>query len=1782
MSDIGIRLVADAAGLQQSLGQAALHVKGFADSSESSLKSMAQVYEAALTKLATAGKSASEAFKIRGEIKGIDPAQIAPYVKELELLEDKVKHATSSLGVMGVSAKATSAALRGVPAQLTDIVVGLQAGQAPMTVLLQQGGQLKDMFGGIVPAARALGGYVAGLVNPFTLAAAAAGALGYAYYKGSQEADAYRGAIVLSGNAAGVTAGQLQVMAKAVGSVVGTTGAAAGALAQFAASGAVGAANMQKITAAALEFEKYAGQSVAETVKQFVELGKAPVEASVRLNESTNFLTASLYLQVRALQEQGKYTEAAALAQKAWSDAQHDRSDEIKANLGTIERGWNAITAAIKSAGDALLGIGRADGTDVQLQKQREIVSRLERGYIARDQRSPHQFYSGPSESALRNAQQLLASMEKGAGYEALNAASLARRAELTKVLIGYDKDREQYKTKEQRRDEEINRATERGSQLVAAGLLEQRQLELDIASIREKYADKPKQTDGASALQRMREAARNYLADLQAQAQAAETVAAQGNALTKEQEALAKAEEMVREGRVRSKDIDRDAIIAAARRIDLAAEQKRTQEDLNKATLDAARAHDAYIVSLGAAAQKLQDDVAAQRDATARLGLSKEAVAELDAAKLELLATDKELLAIKALDRNEDTLAYEALKAQAQGYRDLAQAKREYASKDAALELERESTKAADAAQAEWQKAADKIQDSITDALMRGFESGKGFAENLRDTVVNMFKTMVLRPIVEFGVRGGLTALGLGGLSGAANASSAVGSLSNLPSLSQLSGWFTDFGGTVTTGIIRAGEYAYQAGFESVGRSMMQLQEASNFSAVANGLNQVGNGLGYLNAAVAASQGKWGQAAGSAIGTYLGGPLGSIVGSTVGGWVDSAFGGGHEYTTGTGLKVATGSGGTLVRNYQNWKNDGSSGFFGIGASGSSSGTNYSAADKATAATISAQAADLRKTYGEYAKVIGGDAQAIMDYYKEFSVALGSDAEANKKAVAAMFGEFADGLATAATATKEYGLSWYAREGETAGATLQRLATSLSAVNGWLDVFNDSLGNTEAVLTRAQQASVLVDQFGGLDAFNAASSAYYQAMYSEQERMEKAAQAMAKVFLELNVAAPQTIEQYNALRNSLDLMTDEGRKAYATLTKMGPQFAQVANYAEAAADKMAAAVQAQLDKDLDSIRTWAGKLAVLQGTTTERQLQLQADLASATNDTTRQLIAQVYAMEDLKTAAEKAAEAQAQWEQEVERLGTALEQAKSTAASTQNAVDAVRNEATSAYLQALQSVGTAQEALNRAQAQAQLDLVNAQIDAQIEIARAANEAAKEMQSLGTRLREFVTGATASPGADFGRLLAQALAGDKAAMQALPDAANAAIELAQERSSSATAFALAKADIVGKVASVAALAERLGAATVAVPERVSAPEQDPVAAATAELAAAQTKLTQTLSVANAISAPLTASVTDLIAKFTAAQADNAKALADVAAAQTALDAIKAHTASTASGVGTVASTGTQQLTQLTAIATSTANTVANLASYATGAQQTVAFAANDPIYSVFANISRTNELLIDAQQLTLHTLLGVAINEDLTAAGAFNSVFQGTYSVQFDSLQVLHNILWQAQVANSKLEAVAVAAAQSKDLQSATVGTLIAQYNHAQYISAAGQYVRFARTAPGTDVFATGGVFTNSIVTRPTSFRLGQMGEAGPEAIMPLANINGSLGVRAAGFDLGPLLEELNALRAEVAALRKENSAENRAALYHLANTADATGSIKRNGVQVFTDASEPLLTQVAA
>ncbi len=172
--------------------------------------------------------------------------------------------------------------------------------------------------------------------------------------------------------------------------------------------------------------------------------------------------------------------------------------------------------------------------------------------------------------------------------------------------------------------------------------------------------------------------------------------------------------------------------------------------EAIAKAEFAAAQAREKYVVSLIEGLDKVQADIVAQKEQTARLGLTKEAIAELDAAKIEMIATDLELRAIKTYDRNLDESEYTILKQQAEAYRQLAVEKRNTGAKETALELEKLNVDAAKKAQDEWQKASDSINASLTDALLRGFESGKGFARNLRDTLVNMFKTLVLRPIIS------------------------------------------------------------------------------------------------------------------------------------------------------------------------------------------------------------------------------------------------------------------------------------------------------------------------------------------------------------------------------------------------------------------------------------------------------------------------------------------------------------------------------------------------------------------------------------------------------------------------------------------------------------------------------------------------------------------------------------------------------------------------------------------------------------------------------------------------------------------------------------------------------------------------------------------------------------------------------------------------------------------------------------------------------------------------
>ncbi len=263
----------------------------------------------------------------------------------------------------GVSAKQNAAALRQVPAQLTDIIVGLQGGQAPLTVLLQQGGQLRDVFGGAVPALRAIGGAALGLVNPFTLAAGAIAAVVLAYEQAGDQQRAFENALTLTGGYAGMTADELGRLSRELDAIGGTTTReAAAALAQIAGTGQFTASQLELVTTAALQMQAATGRAIEETVAEFTKLSKDPVDAILALNEQYHFLTQAQLDNIVSLKEQGREQDAVNAAFRAHADQIAQRAPVVAENLGLISGAFASMkTGAAEAWDEVVTGIQRAD-----------------------------------------------------------------------------------------------------------------------------------------------------------------------------------------------------------------------------------------------------------------------------------------------------------------------------------------------------------------------------------------------------------------------------------------------------------------------------------------------------------------------------------------------------------------------------------------------------------------------------------------------------------------------------------------------------------------------------------------------------------------------------------------------------------------------------------------------------------------------------------------------------------------------------------------------------------------------------------------------------------------------------------------------------------------------------------------------------------------------------------------------------------------------------------------------------------------------------------------------------------------------------------------------------------------------------------------------------------------------------------------------------------------------------------------------------------------------------
>jgi phage-related minor tail protein len=287
----------------------------------------------------------------------------------------RVNAAISSIGKTGeISARQTAAAMRQLPAQLTDVATQLAGGQNPLLVLLQQGGQVKDSFGGIGPA---LSG-IAAAISPAAVAVAAltagVGAFALAAYKGAEQDEALRDSIALTGNAAGLTGARLMALSDAVAdNSQQTVGGARDIVLALSSSGQVSARVLESTATAVARVADVSGQSGTKVAADFATMAGGVAKWAAEHNKVWNFITVEQYRYIRRLEEQGKAEEAMIFTNQKVTSA----LEEQQTKLGTLERAWDSIGKAASGAWQSMLAIGREETLREKLEDAQRRLKEL-------------------------------------------------------------------------------------------------------------------------------------------------------------------------------------------------------------------------------------------------------------------------------------------------------------------------------------------------------------------------------------------------------------------------------------------------------------------------------------------------------------------------------------------------------------------------------------------------------------------------------------------------------------------------------------------------------------------------------------------------------------------------------------------------------------------------------------------------------------------------------------------------------------------------------------------------------------------------------------------------------------------------------------------------------------------------------------------------------------------------------------------------------------------------------------------------------------------------------------------------------------------------------------------------------------------------------------------------------------------------------------------------------------------------------------------------------------
>mgnify|MGYP000570654544 CR=1 FL=1 len=1176
----------------QSAGKAGAAASGIGDGAEKAAaksEAASKRFTAAVEReIAALTLSRSEYRKWQAQQQGISESVYGPLINRLNQAKAAQDAAAGSVGKLGAATELTSRQARLLTRNFGDAVAVIGgASGGPLSQAAQRVGQLGIAFGGL----EGLGARISPLTAVLGGVAAAAAVAAIAFAKGHAETEAYARALVLSGNAAGTTTGQLKELAKAQAAIAGTQGEAAAVLAQLASSGDVAASLLGKATQAAIGLARVGGPAASETAKKFSDLGRDPVKAVERLNEAENFLTASVYKQIRALAEQGKTAEAAALAQSTYADAVIGRTGQLEQRLGIIERSWRGVMGAAKGAWDAMLNIGREQSLEERLAGVNERLSRTEEDMRLRargGRRVSTQLQeregdiaerAGLNRSLLNQTEGAIAA--KTAAQDAKKAIAEANKAIGAKVESPYGDIIRDLLKLAQIQDEELR---------TGGKVSEARKLQIRLI---DQFADK---ADKLTFVQRQAVAA-----------EIAQRVAAQDRIDTLQKQVKAEQEYADAEAKAIQSQID-----AIARE-----EEARLRG----------------IASIDDRARKLQDEEEAVRLAAERNVSLAEAIELVTIARLEEQAAGSSGDPQRLKQINEEIDARQGLLTALQ-------------SKNARESAE----KSAKEFQQAYERAYDQLSQSLTDALIEG---GRSAADYLKGLFRNLVLRPLLQPFVG-PIAGVLAGTSLGASAQGTVAQGAFGQAQQASTLfqagqsiyegfasgfsgvgAQAQGLYTSVFGGGSSGSVNAALIEAQAGAQGYGTAAGTVGAngagaSSAFGTAASYAAGAAVGV-YGGRAISGGYSAIGSSGNTAVnvGTAIGaiyGPVGAAIGGAIGGIVNRAFGRRAPEVTGRGIEgTITGSnfsGSTVTDILEK------GGLFRSDRRSQISEAITGDLDKA----LDEGAKSLSDLAAKYGAALGLPAEQLSGVTAQIKVAITEDAAENSKAIADALQQYADALLGAFADDVEP----FRRSGETVAQTIERVGGTLLTVNQSLEQLG--LQALATSIDGGKAATALADLFGDAGTFAQASASYYSKFYSEAERAGRATEQISDTLGELGLTLPATRDDFRALVEAQDLTTDSGRKAFATLIGVSDAFDALQTAAGDTAQALAAVVEQR--------RSLETQLLELQGNTVE----LRNRERDALDETNRALFDQVQALKDQTDAAKEAADAAEEAAQAAESL----------------------------------------------------------------------------------------------------------------------------------------------------------------------------------------------------------------------------------------------------------------------------------------------------------------------------------------------------------------------------------------------------------------------------------------------------------------------------------------------------------------------------------------------------